>query len=240
MKTGRNEPCPCGSGKKTKNCCQSAERTASKSRATGIIVAGIAVVAVIAAIAATRDDSAEAVPTSRTAAASLPTSAPAIPSVATPAAPVAQPSGPAPAGKVWSPQDGQWHDAPRSANEWVTITPKQSVPLNKSGNGLPVNIPQPAGPVPAGMVWSPEHGHWHDAKTGYAVQHDAPPEVASQMKQPGLPDSLKNYVWSEEHKHWHRKDANGEEHETVAIVPPGAGGTSHGTPAATPPPVNPK
>jgi hypothetical protein len=112
------------------------------------------------------------------------------------------------------------------------------VPVNTKSGGLPVSIPAPQGPAPAGAVWSPEHGHWHDAKTGLAIKHDIPSDVAAQMKQPGLPANIKDYVWSEEHKHWHRKDASGAEHETPLILPPPSGGTA---PSSTAPPVsNPK
>jgi hypothetical protein len=238
MKTGRNEPCSCGSGKKSKQCCQSAGRQASKSGSIGLIIAGVAVIGAIAVIAATRGDSTEVTAAAPAAQASLPAGTPSGPQTAplSPAAPLpgAQPPGAAPAGKVWSPEHGHWHDKPQTVNEWVTVTPQKSVPLNAPGAALPVNIPAPNGPAPAGAVWSPEHGHWHDAKTGLAIQHDVPPDVATQMKQPGIPDTMKNYVWSEEHKHWHRKDANGE-HETAMVVQPPNGGPVGVIPSNTAP-----
>jgi hypothetical protein len=47
-KTGRNDPCPCNSGRKYKKCCEANQRGgASKSRALILIVGG----AVVAAIA---------------------------------------------------------------------------------------------------------------------------------------------------------------------------------------------
>lgn len=244
MKTGRNEACSCGSGKKSKQCCQSTGHSASKPGAMGLIVAVGAVIAAIAVIAATGGKSTEPAATSSVAQASLPGQAPAgaptTPLSTTAPTPGAQPPGAAPAGKVWSPEHGHWHDKPQSLNEWVTVTPQKSAPLNTSGDGLRLNVPAPKGPAPAGAVWSPEHGHWHDAKTGKAIQHDTPPEVASQMKQPGIPDAMKNYVWSEEHKHWHRKDANGE-HETATVVLPPNGGAAGVAPSNTAPPVsNPK
>lgn len=36
--------------------------------------------------------------------------------------------------------------------------------------GTAQSTPQPPGEVPAGKVWSAEHGHWHDAATGQAPQ----------------------------------------------------------------------
>jgi len=35
---------------------------------------------------------------------------------------------------------------------------------------LPTQPPQSPGEAPPGKVWSPEHGHWHDAATGQAPQ----------------------------------------------------------------------
>ena len=48
MSVERNDPCPCGSGKKYKNCCQS-KRSTSPWIAVGIgvLVVGLAVVAVV-------------------------------------------------------------------------------------------------------------------------------------------------------------------------------------------------
>jgi hypothetical protein len=232
MKTGRNEPCACGSGKKSKNCCQAAVPSSPASGRIGMILATIAVVAAVAVIATTRKGADEAAVTSgQTATAPAPVNAPAPAAGTTPlAAPVAgpgaaQPPGPAPAGKVWSAEHGHWHDKPQT-NEWVTVTPQKpaapqstTIPLNTSGSGLPAYIPQPQGPVPAGKVWAPEHGHWHDAKTGQLANQEIPKEIASQMRKPGIPEEMKNYVWNEEHKHWHRKDATGE-HATAVILPP--------------------
>jgi hypothetical protein len=70
--------------------------------------------------------------------------------------------------------------------------------------------PQPPGPTPPGKVWSPEHGHWHDANPAGAspiqVQSSqAPinttPAKAPTPQPPGTPPPGK--VWSPEHGHWH-------------------------------------
>ncbi len=75
----------------------------------------------------------------------------------------AQPPGPAPAGKVWFPEHGHWHDAPASSPG--TMFDGQSLQPEAQLTA------QPPGPAPAGKVWSPEHGHWHDAtSTGSAGQ----------------------------------------------------------------------
>ncbi len=35
--------------------------------------------------------------------------------------------------------------------------------LPAAERSAPAGTPQPPGPAPEGKVWSPEHGHWHDA-----------------------------------------------------------------------------
>jgi hypothetical protein len=76
-----------------------------------------------------------------------------------------QPPGPTPPGKVWSPEHGHWHDA----------NPAGASPIQVQSSQAPINVPaqpqlqpttpqpQPPGAPPPGKVWSPEHGHWHDA-----------------------------------------------------------------------------
>ncbi len=157
MRVGRNEPCPCGSGKKSKSCC--AGKSASRdSRGMLILIAAIAAVAALGIVPAMlRNDD-------QSAATRAPIAAPATPA-RTPDRPGSpQPPGPAPAGQVWSVEHGHWHSTtpPTSA--------LQVSPIQTSGGTLtptvtpqpPKSVPQPAGEVPAGKVWSPEHGHWHD------------------------------------------------------------------------------
>ncbi len=135
MKIGRNDPCPCGSGKKNKNCC---EKTGTASDRKWTIIGVVLIVLIVGgAIAALRDASTvENIP---------------------PAERVWSEehghwhtkrnpqAGPAPAGKVWSEEHGHFHDAPAGT-------------LNTRIPG-----PPPAGPAPEGKVWSEVHGHWHDA-----------------------------------------------------------------------------
>jgi hypothetical protein len=74
-----------------------------------------------------------------------------------------QPPGPAPAGKVWSPEHGHWHNAPGASSPSGSPTnPIPITPGTTPGSGGELT-PQPPGPAPAGKVWSPEHGHWHNA-----------------------------------------------------------------------------
>ena len=115
-KIGRNDPCPCGSGKKYKQCCEgkAAEKTTFLTKWIAVIVGMILVLLVAVGTAAsffTDDQSNNAPPRrvwspehghwhnvdgagTRSAARSVP-----------------RPAGPAPPGKVWSPDHGHWHDA---------------------------------------------------------------------------------------------------------------------------------
>ncbi len=76
-KVGRNDPCPCGSGKKYKNCHLSDEKTKGLSNRSlfyiGLLVALLAMAAYGIFTSSSR------------------------------------PSGPAPAGKVWSEEHGHYH-----------------------------------------------------------------------------------------------------------------------------------
>jgi hypothetical protein len=58
-KTGRNDHCPCGSGRKYKKCCEATERGgASKNRALIMIVGGAIVAAIAIGAVAFSTDSA--------------------------------------------------------------------------------------------------------------------------------------------------------------------------------------
>ena len=153
MRVGRNEACPCGSGKKFKACCEG-KQTRGVSRGLIALLGAIGIVAAVGMVAAIRDNNDESKTTARPAATARNTT------------PKPQPPGPVPAGKVWSAEHGHWHDAaPRrggtpAGNAGGNTT---QPPIQISGAKAPPK-PQPPGPAPAGKVWSPEHGHWHDAK----------------------------------------------------------------------------
>lgn len=196
MRVGRNEPCPCGSGKKFKNCCDG--RTAVKSsKGLIIIVAAIAAVAALGFLPLI-------LPKSEAKQASAP--------VAPPRTPKEQPPGPAPAGKVWSKEHGHWHDAqPNAANSGIQVEMAggpSAAPVAATASTQP--RPQPAGAAPPGKVWSAEHGHYHSVAgasrpaplpagdpnairvLGQTVPSTPPPGPAPAGK-----------VWSPEHRHWH-------------------------------------
>ncbi|HYO77372.1 MAG TPA: hypothetical protein VE010_12985 [Thermoanaerobaculia bacterium] len=70
-------------------------------------------------------------------------------------------------GKVWSSEHGHWHDVtPGGGTATASAMPTSPAltPIAPQRQARPSTPkPQPEGPVPAGKVWSSEHGHWHDA-----------------------------------------------------------------------------
>ena len=65
--------------------------------------------------------------------------------------------------------------------------------------------PQPPGPVPAGKVWSAEHGHWHDANQAAQPTKENPITFNKRnVPQPPGPVPA-GKVWSPQHGHWHAK-----------------------------------
>lgn len=178
---GRNDLCPCGSGKKMKVCHPNGYAGPSKNRNVMLIGIGVAVVA-IAAVAIMSQDSTQPLQ----AGPARPMNAPATTPVRNAATPATQGAGtpqpgPAPPGKVWSPEHGHWHDDPAAggagaanANNGIQISPGQNqqlqIPSPQGANQARPNTPQPPGPAPEGKVWDVAHGHWHDApKTGTAA-----------------------------------------------------------------------
>ena len=152
MRTGRNESCPCGSGKKFKNCCEGKARSAMPK---GLIAVFVVLAAVAAFAFVPRGDDDSTAPRPRAA--------------STPAAKPGPQPGPAPPGKVWSTEHGHWHDAGGAPVNPIQVQTSK-VPLPSTAGAMPpprpqpTYTPQPAGPVPPGKVWSPEHGHWHDER----------------------------------------------------------------------------
>lgn len=162
MKTSRNAACPCGSGRKYKNCCEQKEAEAAPSSlklssTTWIygFLGFLLILTLVITLGPLRKSSAP----ESTGVATTPLSVGpngAAGANGTPGSP--QPPGPAPEGKVWSVEHGHWHDVPGAQpllpNTSQTITPQPASPATYT--------PQPPGPAPEGKVWSAEHGHWHD------------------------------------------------------------------------------
>lgn len=167
----RNDPCPCGSNKKYKNCHGKKGLRFDMKLFRRIILAAIALSVVAWAVKRyvmvsdnSGADGAAATVFPRQQSNRVQPLAP-------------QPPGPVPEGKVWSPEHGHWHDAPVTGSSERKLTP------------------QPPGLPPPGKVWSPEHGHWHDSS--YA---------GSENFKPGPPPpgpAPEGKVWSYEHGHWH-------------------------------------
>lgn len=208
MKTGRNDPCPCGSGKKSKHCCRGQRKGWSGWAGPALILLVVAAGAT-GLVASLRRATPAAVATSAAAlpAAPAPTStAPA----AQPASPVAQPDGPVPPGKVWSPEHGHWHDvaAPASRTPVRIETGNPAIKIetsNPPAGSDHESVTSGQSPRP-GMVWSAQHGHWHYEGTGTtspitdvrAFPAGPPPPLP-----PPSGPAPEGKVWSAEHGHWH-------------------------------------
>jgi len=129
MKIGRNDPCPCGSGKKYKQCHEQRQEQSDWSK-KGLYVVGAALVLglggfVYSAVRIPDDGrvwsvehghwhNADGTELGSTNARFFP-----------------QPPGPVPEGMVWSTEHGHWHDAatgmePAAQPGGVTITPVRS------------------------------------------------------------------------------------------------------------------
>ena len=171
---GRNQPCPCGSGKKYKHCCWGKDTKSEASNRNIILWGGALVVGVIVFYVVLSKDS----------------STPGFQS---------RPSGQAPLGKVWSPEHGHWHDASGAPFDSIPDLQTPAEPVVSTQF-----TPQP-GPAPAGKVWSPEHGHWHDAPAAGpdAIPNWQTPEDSVQFTPQPPGPAPPGKVWSPEHGHWH-------------------------------------
>ena len=67
MKTGRNEPCPCGSGKKFKKCCEGKPDASERMRLRGVaaVLLVVLLIVVVGIIIELRSDDEPAVQTER-------------------------------------------------------------------------------------------------------------------------------------------------------------------------------
>jgi hypothetical protein len=55
-KVGRNEACPCGSGKKSKRCCEANKAMTGSSQLLLFIAAGVIAAAILVGLMSTRSD----------------------------------------------------------------------------------------------------------------------------------------------------------------------------------------
>jgi len=197
MKPGRNESCPCGSGKKYKNCHEERQNNPFLSRGMIALIVPLALLFGFAIYASLRRPDAPAPARTVAPVAAAPAAAPAANAVSSPSTqftPAPQPPGPVPAGKVWSVEHGHWHNAaPANAGANGIQVSTQQVPLTDEqianlkrldamppSSNLPVasaNAPiaatarlsTPPVATPPGKVWSPEHGHFHDVEPAGGV-----------------------------------------------------------------------
>lgn len=215
MKSGRNEPCYCGSGKKTKNCHGVAKKA---SNVPAILVTAVVLLGAGMIVAGLNRREAKPAATPVPAApAGTQTSTPSTTAPQTAANPAAP--GPAPQGKVWSVEHGHWHDVNAKASS-QTPSPIRvdmaggggpQVQVQTSGKPAAPNTQPPPGAAPPGMVWSPEHGHWHPTTTPAnpdevfnvrAFPAGRPPARQAVPQPPG--EAPPGQVWSAEHGHWHK------------------------------------
>ena len=151
-KISRNDPCPCGSGKKYKNCHENKE---NKSTSKIPLILGVIFIIAIGIFLIKPNQNLKSsggkpgqVWSEEHGHWHDPPSTPPT-STTPPQEKSTQTTGTAPEGKVWSEEHGHWHDAPSTTATSTTPTQEKST--------------QPAGPAPEGKVWSEEHGHWHNA-----------------------------------------------------------------------------
>ena len=154
----RNAPCPCGSGEKHKNCCGKSNSILNAGQKKVIGISALVIAGIVAAIMIFANNQPAFSP------AFSPSAAPIGFPAGTPAAGgVSRPSGPAPAGKVWSFEHGHWHDAPGATPTTQPGLQTLGQPLGQLNQSTATFTPQPSGDPPSGKVWSTQHGHWHDA-----------------------------------------------------------------------------
>ncbi len=112
MAVGRNDRCPCGSGRKYKKCCARLERTVFSPAA---LILALLVLVGLGVAASTLMSPPEEPETTGGRVWSAEHGhwhdAPGGDSARPAGEPIPQPPGPAPSGKVWSPEHGHWHDA---------------------------------------------------------------------------------------------------------------------------------
>jgi hypothetical protein len=216
----QKDPCPCGSGKRYKNCCGKRGAKSSFRKWTGLKLSVLAIVVVGGGAVAYMIFSKPTITPLEVITTETP------PKSVQPLQP--QPVDPAGEGKVWSTEHGHWHDAPGaatssgSATNPITITPGATpgsgtnpisiTPGTTPGSGGELT-PQPPGPAPEGKVWSSEHGHWHNAPGAatpsgsgtnpISIAPGATPESGGELTPQPPGPAPEGKVWSPEHGHWH-------------------------------------
>jgi hypothetical protein len=195
---GRNDPCPCGSGRKYKQCCEGKMRLNLKSGRGWVLgVLGLVVVAVVA-WGLTRSQTRPTAPSL----VEMPPSSPSTSASTATGTTVPGPSAPS------------------------TSAAPNSVPASPApqGTGAPTTMSDPAGATPQAWTYDattnrhfdPNHGHWHDGPPpppGARGVASTPQPSLGQVPVPGAAgagtpapwtyDAQKNQHWNPEHGHWH-------------------------------------
>jgi hypothetical protein len=134
--------------------------------------------------------------------------------------PYPQPAGAVPAGKVWSPEHGHWHNTLATASG-VTVQPSAQAAQFPSATARPIATAD-------GKVWSEDHQHWHDVAKDGGISDvrimgrpvSADGRVAVVPQPPGPAPAGK--VWSKEHGHWHDIAKQGSATTATAPAAPAA------------------
>ena len=157
---GRNDPCPCGSGRKYKNCCEGKLQLGRQVRGpwlyVGAAVAAIAIVGVGFTLTRNRATTNIGSPGS----------------VDNTAGPAAAPwTYDSTTNRHFDPVHRHWHDGPpppielRGAGAISPMSPGDSGATNPAAvapQGAPASTPAPWTYDPAtNQHWDPNHGHWH-------------------------------------------------------------------------------
>ena len=201
-KIGRNDPCPCGSGKKYKNCCEKhglkirSKKTNKLLLAFGLLLGLAAVSTAYVGVSADNNSEASAAQSSKPKIDFKVTPSNSYPTPQTARRLYPEPQGPRPEGKVWSAEHGHWHDLANPTEEPNANGQPSTVALDNHLGGDGQYYPPPEGPAPDGKVWSTEHGHWHTVSEEQA-QHSG--KLVPQPPGPAPPGK----TWSPEHGHWH-------------------------------------
>ncbi|MBI4364063.1 MAG: SEC-C domain-containing protein [Candidatus Latescibacteria bacterium] len=148
---GRNEPCPCGSGRKYKNCCAGRGLSITHKSAgipVWLLLAMGAVVIAIIALSRTGDRGA---------------------AVSRPVAPLSTTDGAGPrpweydsvANRHYDPTHGHWHNGPPPPSSARNFQSPGSSP-SAAPQSLPGTTPAPwTYDAVNNQHWDPNHGHWH-------------------------------------------------------------------------------
>ncbi len=114
MKIGRNDRCPCGSGKKYKRCCfvERARRTSLRAKVVLWAVALLLALGLLGIVKELSEADSSAASPSRVWSEEHGHWHSVYPEASGPVTRPVSPPGPAPPGKVWSAEHGHWHDAP--------------------------------------------------------------------------------------------------------------------------------